>query len=320
MTTYYTISDFNKMAFSGTHFALPDSISQIIKHLASTITPTDDVPSTNKVVKPKHVKPSDHRSRDTEDWSTVRSSSFKVTKLEVKEGTEKTIKEIRIALNKFSNKNADVQQNIIIQLINKVSDDSENKDEDMKKVINMIFEVVSSNEFYSLQYAKLYKDLIEAFPVFADKITDIIENYKSSFDNIKLVDPNVDYDGYCAYVKSNDARRAMLKFISNLTKIGVIECIDMLNIIVHLENVIVNMAEKTDSSVIIEETTENIFIAISENKDTLYKTTMWADVIIPNIHMISKLRKTDPAKYPSMSNRAVFKFMDIIDSLSSAKK
>lgn len=314
MTTYYTISEFNKMAFSGTRFTLPESISQIIKHLASTITPTDDAPATNKVVKPKHTKPTDHRSRDTEDWSTVRS--YKVTKIEVKEGTEKTIKEIRIALNKFSNKNAEVQQNNIIQLINKVSEDSENKDEDMKKVINMIFEVVSSNEFYSFQYAKLYKDLIEAFPVFTDKITDIIDNYKSSFDNIKLVDPNVDYDGYCAYVKSNDARRAMLKFISNLTKIGVIDTGNMLNIIVHLENVIVNMAEKTDSSVIIEETTENIFIAISENKDTLHKTTMWNDVIIPNIHMISKLRKTDPTKYPSMSNRAVFKFMDIIDSLT----
>ena len=309
MATYYTINDFNKMAFSGTRFTLPDSISQLLKQLASNITPTDD---STKSVKPKQ------KDNRTEDWSNIRS--YKVTKLEVKEGTDKTIKEIRIALNKFSNKNADVQQAVIILLINQVLDESDNKDDDMKRVINMIFEVVSSNEFYSTQYAKLYKGLIDMFPTFADKLTDIIDNYKNSFDNIKLVDPNVDYDGYCAYVKSNDVRRAMLKFISNLTKMNVIDELEMLNIIIHLENIVISRAENTDSSVTIEETTENIFIAITENKDILKNNQLWKDEIIPNIHAISKLRKTDPAKYPSMSNRAVFKFMDIIDNLAQQKK
>ena len=309
MATYYTINDFNKMAFSGTRFTLPDSISQLLKQLASNITPTDD---STKSIKPKQ------KDNRMEDWSNIRS--YKVTKLEVKEGTDKTIKEIRIALNKFSNKNADVQQAVIIQLINQVLDESDNKDDDMKRVINMIFEVVSSNEFYSTQYAKLYKGLIDMFPTFADKLTDIIDNYKNSFDNIKLVDPNVDYDGYCAYVKSNDVRRAMLKFISNLTKMNVIDELEMLNIIIHLENIVISRAENTDSSVTIEETTENIFIAITENKDILKNNQLWKDEIIPNIHAISKLRKTDPAKYPSMSNRAVFKFMDIIDNLAQQKK
>ena len=303
MTAYYTISDFSKF---NSRLILPDEVAQSIKTLTNSIVSTEDASATvNKSVKPRQSKPIEHRSRDADDWSAVRS--YKVTKIEVKEGTDKTIKDIRIALNKFSNKNADVQQQSIIQLINKVLEDSENKDDDAKKVINMIFDVVSSNEFYSVLYAKLYKDLIGVFPMFAEKLTDIIENYKNSFNVIQLVDPNVDYDGYCAYVKSNDLRRAMTMFIVNLTKIKVLPEPEMLNIILFLENLIIKSAEETDKSVLIEETTEN--------KITLNSHVIWKEQIIPNIHIISKLRKTDPVKYASMSNRAVFKYMDLIDNI-----
>jgi|688.fasta_scaffold208070_2 hypothetical protein len=311
MTTYYTIADFSKF---NSKYILPDEVTQSIKMLASSIVTTEDTSVTvNKNIKPKQNKVIEHRSRDTDDWSAVRS--YKVTKIEVKEGTEKTIKDIRIALNKFSNKNADVQQQTIIQLINKVLEDSENKEDDAKKVMNMIFDVVSSNEFYSTLYAKLYKDLINVFPMFADKLTDIIENYKNSFNSIKLVDPNVDYDGYCTYVKSNDLRRAMTMFIVNLTKIKVLPETEMLDIILYLENLVIKSAEETDKSVLIEETTENIYIAITENKSTLNSHLIWSDQIVPNIHTISKLRKADPVKYVSMSNRAVFKYMDILDDI-----
>ena len=308
MTAYYTISDFSKFH---SRLTLPDEVTQSIRILANSIVSTEDASTTvNKSVKPRQTKPIEHRS---DDWNTVRS--YKVTKMEVKEGTDKTIKDIRIALNKFSNKNAEVQQQSIIQLINKVLEETENKEDDAKKVINMIFDVVSSNEFYAVLYAKLYKDLIEVFPMFAEKLTDIIENYKNSFNSIQLVDPNVDYDGYCAYVKSNDLRRAMTMFIVNLTKIKVLEEIEMINIILYLEDLVIKSAEETDKSVLIEETTENIYIAITENKITLNSHVIWKEQIVPNIHTISKLRKTDPVKYGSMSNRSVFKYMDIIDSI-----
>ena len=104
-------------------------------------------------------------------------------------------------------------------------------------------------------------------------------------------------------------------FIVNLTKIKVLPEPEMLNIILFLENLIIKSAEETDKSVLIEETTENIYIAITENKITLNSHVIWKEQIIPNIHIISKLRKTDPVKYASMSNRAVFKYMDLIDNI-----
>jgi hypothetical protein len=309
MTSHYTINDFSKMAYSGVKYDLPDSILKILKALSDSLSPTDASDTKKPIVKTnKQFHPK------AEDWSAVRS--YKTTKIpEVKEGTEKSIKDIRIALNKFSNKNAETQHDIIVLLIKQVISESKEVEEDTKKVCTLIFDIVSTNEFYSSLYAKLYKDLIGIFPEFSDKMIDILDKYKESFNNIKVVDPNVDYDGFCDNVKSNDLRRAMTTFIMNLVKNLAISDSDVLNIILYLEELVLKYAEDADKSPVVEEITENIFIFITQGNKKLNATPMWKDKIIPNIHAISKLRKTDPTKYPSMTTRATFKFMDIIDEL-----
>ena len=317
MTSYYTISDFTNKVYGGFKYDLPDAIATILKNLSNSVSPTDDssTSASNSNTHTKKTVVKNHKPFQ-EDWSAVRS--YKTTKLpEVKEGTEKSIKDIRVALNKFSNKNADTQHDVIVSLINQVISESKEVEEDTKKVINLIFDIVSSNEFYSSLYAKLYKDLIELFPAFSEKLVDIIERYKDSFNNIKLVDPNVDYDGYCAYVKSNDLRRAMSTFIVNLMKNRAMNESDVIDIIIYLEDLVFKFAEEVDKSVTIEEITENIFILITENKNKLNTNTLWKDTIIPNIHAIAKLRKTDAVKYQSMTTRSTFKFMDIIDAVKN---
>ena len=319
MTAYYTVSYFTNLAYSGTKYGLSDAVTQILKTLSSNISPTDsttDSASSNH--KKNNQKPTNIRQFQpkSEDWNAVRS--FKTTKIpEAKEGTEKSIKDIRIALNKFSNKNADTQHDVIVALINQVISESKEVEEDTKKVINLIFDIVSSNEFYSSLYAKLYKDLIVIFPAFSEKMTDIIDKYKDSFNTIKVVDPNVDYDGYCVYVKNNDLRRAMTTFIVNLMKNKAMSESSVIDIILYLEDLVFKFATEPDKSTVIEEITENIFILIKENKATLNKSDIWSNQIVPKIHMISKLRKTDAAKYPSITSRSTFKYMDIIDTLNN---
>lgn len=315
MTTYYTISDFTTKVYDGFKLKLPEDIAKILTSLSDSLTVTDAAGDNTGVNKKPAPKNNRQYPQKVEDWSAVRS--HKVTKIaEVKEGTEKTIKDIRIALNKFSNKNADTQHQTIVQLINQVISESKEVEEDTKKVINIIFDIVSSNVFYSALYAKLYKDLIIMFPAFGEKLTDIITKYKDSFNQIRIVDPNTDYDGFCESVKSNDLRRAMTTFIINLMKNDAMPEIDVLDIIIYLEELVIKFAEESDKSAVIEEITENIFILITENKKTLHKSDIWVNVIIPNIHTISKLRKTDAAKYKSMTSRSTFKYMDIIDDLN----
>lgn len=307
MTVFYKISDFRAISPKP---ELPASIRQIIKHLGDSIVPTDAV--VEKKAAPTQSK---------EEWTRVKAPPKLVaTRIVVpKEGTEKTIKEIRIALNKFTNKNADVQQKAIIGLIQQVLAESPNVEEDCQKVVGIIFEIVSSNEFYSALYAKLYKDLMDEFPVFSVRLDDIIENYKQSYNTIVVADPNVDYDGFCASVKNNDKRKAMTRFIANSMKNSVLSENTLLGILVYLEELVVQMAMEQGKTGIVEELTENIFILMGECKDHLKSDEMWIGKIVPNIHTISKLRKTDAAKYVSMTTRASFKYMDILDLLGTAK-
>ena len=310
MTTYYKIQDFFNTGFT---FKLPDEVEQIIQILESSIVPTDDnktQPSTSASStqqtrrKPKQV------SGRVEDWNTIRSAKTVKSEVKVKEeGPEKNIKDIRIALNKFSNKNAAIQKDVLVELIRKVGPD------DMNKVTDMIFEVVSSNGFYSELYVTLYKGLVAEFPFFVEKISDVIAKYKDSFNNIVPVDPNVDYDSFCVYTKQNDLRKSMSLFIVNLIKHSVLESNDLLNIIAYLEELVLKFAEDSSNSNTIEEITENMYIMVTESKTVLKQSQLWKDELLPNIHKIATLKKSDPVKYVGMSNRAIFKFMDLIDSI-----
>ncbi len=300
MTTYYNIEDFSNIAFSGFSYKLPDQVIQVIKTLEASIVPTEEPkpqqPTTTVARrKPKQVIGGGR----VDDWNMVRAPK----PVEVKDGPEKVIKDIRIALNKFTNKNADVQTEVITQLIRQVGED------DINKMTNMVFDIVSSNGFYSEIYVTLYKHLISEFTFFADKLPDILGKYKDSFNNIVPVDPNVDYDAYCVYTKRNDLRKSMTTFIVNLAKQSVLNTSDIIDLISHLENLVLSLAIDAAQSNAIEEIVDNLYIIITESKSALKN---WSAA---NIWQISQLRKQDAAKYVGISTRASFKAMDIMDAI-----
>jgi hypothetical protein len=303
MTTYYRIEDFSNIVYSGTgiNYKLPENVLQIIKVLESSIIPTEEPKpqvDTNARRKPKPAI-----GGRVDDWNNVRSAKPPISKPEVKDGPEKVIKDIRIALNKFTNKNADVQTEVITQLIKQVPTD------DISKMTDMVFDIVSSNGFYSGIYVALYKHLIAEFTFFADKLPDILGKYKDSFNNIVPVDPNVDYDAYCVYTKRNDLRKSMTTFIVNLAKQSVLQTSDIIELISHLENLVLSLAEDLAQSNAIEEIVDNLYIIITESKSVLN------DWSAANIFQISQLRKQDAAKYVGISTRASFKAMDILDTI-----
>jgi hypothetical protein len=86
-----------------------------------------------------------------DDWENVRKTIvFKPTKIVEKEGLEKILNDIRISLNKISAKNYESQRDIIIENINNImNNDNENKENDMKLIVNSIFEIAINNKFLS---------------------------------------------------------------------------------------------------------------------------------------------------------------------------
>lgn len=306
MTTYYKIEDFSNIVYSGVgiDYKLPESVLQIIKALEASIVPTEEPKpqvDTNSRRKPKQSIGGGGGRVD--DWNNVRSAKPPISKPEVKDGPEKVIKDIRIALNKFTNKNAGIQTELITQLIKQVPAD------DISKMTDMVFDIVSSNGFYSGIYVALYKHLIAEFTFFADKLPDILGKYKDSFNNIVPVDPNVDYDAYCVYTKRNDLRKSMTTFIVNLAKQSVLHTSDIIELISHLENLVLSLAVDASQTSAIEEIVDNLYIIITESKSVLN------DWSAANIFKISQLRKQDATKYIGITTRTSFKAMDILDNI-----
>ena len=139
------------------------------------------------------------------------------------EGIEAKIDDIRIRLNKLTNKNYDELSNEIINYIKK---EIENDDTILNKVGKSIFDIGSMNIFWSKLYAKLYNDLIVDFPIMKNICNDNFNDFLHEFDNIKHVKSD-DYNELCNNNKNNEKRRALSSFFVNLSLYNIISTQDM---------------------------------------------------------------------------------------------
>jgi len=330
----YSLDEYQDILFRGLPFPLPTDVLETIQELERIVNhstpvvenneknnkrPFETVPFSRYIEKKsrfiKHEKKPIISIEDINDWNS--GKTFKVTTKVVKEGTEKLLTDIRISLNKLSNKNMETQQEQIIQNIEKILEETQEKVQDINKIAKIIFDTAVSNKFYSELYADLYNNLIAKFDtVFKDQLGDLLNNYKVSINDINFVDPNKDYDGYCEYTKKNDVRKAITTFIVNLVKKNILSETDILGIIMYLEDLVFKYAEEEGRTNELEEIVENLFILITQSEAVLTNAEFWLEKIIPNIHELSKLRKKDASKYKSMTSRATFKLMDIIDKLN----
>jgi hypothetical protein len=327
----YNLDNYKNIIFSGYEYKLPDNIIIIINNLSNelgvTINETNKLESTHSEYKSDYSKKYSNKRTNfcnkkksiigEEQWEKMKV--FKNTLIEKKEGVEKLINDIRVCLNKISNKNYESQRDVIIQYIKEIIDKKDTFETEegtesilkieLSKITKSIFEIASSNKFYSELYALLYKDLINSFGCFQDNIEPFINEYMESIQKIHYIDPKVDYDKYCDLNKENDKRKAMSAFIVNLSKNEIISKKIVIDIIMHLEDLVLNYCDMDDKTNEIEELTENLFILITKSLIEL-KTQENFDAIIDNIKKLAQMKTKE---HKSLSSRALFKFMDILD-------
>ena len=339
----YTLQDYSDILFTGYHYQLPDNTQTIINNLtkelgvviaaaaaASALSnkPDDECKRSNMHYNNKRGR-SDTRFNNNKGpidtkWKSV--PQFKVTQIEKKEGAAQLMNELRVCLNKISNKNYEQQRDFIIKFIDEVGlqNDIERVSEPLgienpiKAIAQSIFDIASSNKFYSELYALLYKELIDRFDLFSDYITNLIENYYNSIDTIEYVDSNLDYDRYCENNKLNDKRKAMSTFIINLMKKGVLKKNDVLKLIIDLQEKVILLIDSDDSVNLVDEITENLYILITlvaQDQDTcIDEDPSQIPKIKANVEMCSKYKVKE---HKSISSRAIFKYMDIVKSLQN---
>jgi hypothetical protein len=261
----YTLDDYATISFSKINQeVLTSDTLAIISRLVTDLNITELTTLKTNLIETS--KPSIRRARSNKpstDVSWEKCKSFKPTMIEKKEGVEKNMNDIRISLNKLSESNYEITRNDIFNILKELSDET------LAKVAEMIFDIASTNQYFSELYAVLYKELSSNFSIFETILTDMIKTrYLDQLDNIINIDMEKDFDAYCDNQKLNDKRKALSAFLVNLLKTDAYDTMEILSIMRNIIERVDTLKDKADRLFEVEELTENIFIIttrITEN-------------------------------------------------------
>jgi hypothetical protein len=324
----YTLPEIHQIASNGFQLTLSPEVIGTLNHILQELSGEQLIKNPvfnshmiyymNNNVQPKtnlnRNKNKKTRESSDEEW---KAQPFKSTKIEHKVGIDGNIDKIRLYLNKISDKTfLQMRENILSELM--IIYENELTTEDNNKVCNTIYDFSSSNKFYSNIFADLYSELVTLYQSiqihFNNKIT--FENILDIYNNIQYVDSNENYDLYCDNIKINEKRRSMSQFYINLCKNGLIPKEKIVKVLVELFKKILQKIEEPNNKNEVDELVENIVILydrdilndINEDDDEY----MFDDENITDV--IERLANSKAKDYKSLSNKTIFKFMDLIDA------
>jgi hypothetical protein len=258
---------------------------------------------------------------DDASWESVRN--FKATLIVKKEGMAAVIDQIRKHLNKMTAKTYDtLRDNIIKEIAGITEGILENQhtldcveDQDFITEINKIgealFTIASGNSFYSTMYARLYKELMAQFAFMKTIFETNFQKFNTLFQDFTYCDPNKDYDQFCQNNKVNEKRRALSLFYVNLMKEKLIEPKEIDMILVQLQTNLLKAISEPEQKNIVDEMAEVIYIIIVNGHEKLkeWDEDKW-DVIEEFVKTVAGYKANSS---PSITNKTIFKFMDILD-------
>jgi hypothetical protein len=242
-----------------------------------------------------------------DDWESIRT--FQATVIEQKVGVDAQIDLIRSSLNKMTEKNYGEHTNKIIEILNHlISEDV--VETEMQRVGNAIFEIASNNRFFSKLYADLYTLLIEKFQIMQTIFYANFDAFLDIFTTIESGNPDENYENFCKVVKDNERRKALSSFFVNLTINGVIKKDKLIELTFNLLNQVLAFMKEENKKSEVDEIIENIFILY--NKEWFESSDERIDGQ-SFIKVIEKLARSKAKDYPSLSNKTIFKCMDMIE-------
>jgi len=323
----YTLDDFNSMIFNGFNYELPTDILNMISEIALEVGSPNYVktPIFKKKDNPMKIESQVNNNNNNKkrrcnknmellndnDWETMRS--FQTTKIEVKVGLDSEIDLIRSYLNKITDKNYKETTNNIIIVIEKMIENNITSDE-MIKVSSTIFEIASTNRFYSKIYAELYSELIKKYEIMKETFEKSFFTFIDLFNVIEYVDPLVDYNSFCRINKDNEKRKSLAAFFMNLMNNKIIDKHQIILITRNLLNQLYNYISEENKKNEVDELAENVFLLYKKdlyknNSDYNYEKIDGLTVI----EIIEKISHSKVKDYKSLTNKTIFKFMDMIE-------
>ena len=305
----YTLSDFKNKENSGNIPELEGLVIEKINKLATRVgAPTYQKTPVFKRYNYSKKKKKVNENISSDDWETIRN--FKTTTLDKNmEGLEAQMDQIRSYLNKLTSDNYNEISNEIKLVIKDIVD--QNEENYLSKIGVSIFEIGSANRFLSKVYVKLYKELIITYPIMKNVCTSNFNSFQSLFEKFDTCDANEDYDRFCDITKQNEKRKALSKFLMICVEYSIIEIERMEKIILDFIKKINEYIEEKDKENAVDEIVANLAIMILSSV-SVFKKMKSHGKIFKEIEVLSDLNVKE---HPGLSNKTLFKFLDIVEEL-----
>jgi hypothetical protein len=245
-----------------------------------------------------------------DDWETIRT--FSTTKMEQHEGIDVFIDNIRSNLNKMSIKTYDeINTNVVSNIDQLISQNI--SDEEAHKISSIIFDIVSSNRFYSKLYSNLYSNLISKY----DFIKSVFKEKEASLgdilNNVYYVSPDENYDLFCKMNNENEKRKAFISFFVNLVLYDVIAIGKIEELLLQLLDNLNVLIKEENKKFVVDEYIEIIFILYNKELFNNENKNFTVDNHTKIVETIKHLAGVKVKTYPSLSSKSIFKLMDIIE-------
>ena len=271
------------------------------------------------------------------EWETI--LAFQKTEIQKKEGIELSIDNIRSYLNKLTDKTyAAMLSNILKEIAALFTASNDDKSEEhntiavMNRVASSIFTTASSNSFYSEIYARLFRDLMaqesddqSQYAVFRVVFEKNLASFMSLFETIEYCDPKKNYDKFCDINKANEKRKAMSLFIVNLMKNGIVEKKHVLAIMRQIQELMYTNMRQEGKTNEVDELAENLYIMVKHSHATLKTVSATndaevAELFAQRLELIVEISKLKIKSKPSITNKTIFKHLDMLDEISGKAK
>lgn len=316
----YTIHNFNEILFNGFDIKLSEDTIKMISNLTLEVgSPTYiKTPIFNKKELPKtdsfpvfHGEYNGRKKRNkmslnNNEWEQI--VNYKPIKIERREGVAAEIDLIRSYLNKMTEKNYDEIKGYILKILKNTNDP-----EVIKEMGENIFNIASTNRFYSQNYANLYTVLMDEYTQMETIFTDSFDTFLDLFNNIEYVDSTTDYDKFCKINQTNEKRRALSCFFINLMINGVVKKSQIMKIIQTLLiqlNVLIQEENRINE---VNEISENIGLLFNKK---FFVESDYENIKINDVNLLEYLvfiANSKSKNFKSLSAKTIFKFMDMVD-------
>ena len=181
-------------------------------------------------------------------------------------------------------------------------------------VSDAVFDIVSSNGFYSELYSKFYAAFLEEFPAMGATLETNVQAAPTYLASAVTKDPGADYDAFCDQNKRNAAKRARGKFYVNLAARQVVDGKTVIAMIRALQGALIGAKESRESMGVRDELSETLFEMVSAGERAkLRQQPGWEDVK-GDLERYASLR---PDAKKGLSGKSIFRHMDILDAIKA---